>query len=681
VSSIRATKRCAAAAAGVGMVLASFAGAAASATASTTHHISPNIVSGTPTSYGVTAGAAVNVPLPTSGGVTTAVAIPTVTINDPTGEILSGSTVTLTLSGASGAAYGSGGSVATTGSGVSTATPLHPTTTSITFVTTSTTSGTAATYAVSGLTVTGATAAGLLRVTVTVALPSGAPGGSVQPPSTATTVGAVTKVATPAAGATAPDTAAVLFAAAFPTAAPTNLVVATDYAPQDAESANYLAKALNTGVVLTDPTTLSTAVSNILTTYPSIAHVYIVGGTSVVSSGVQASLTTAIAARTGNTVTRYSGATQYDTNQAILQAVAGLTPGTQIVSLPYANNALYNTSGGLSSTTAPTNTPAAGKTAILVSGSIDSYQDGVASSALSYADTLPVILTTPTALSTQASAALSYGGYTQVIVLGGPSAISDSVVSGLIAGGTSVFRVGGADASETASLLASLELSSGAITTNISHATTGLNFAPTDGTGVLLARGNGFQDALAAGAYAGGHAGVTAGSTGYTPILLSENATTLGGSSTSGLTKYLSALGAASTPVFTIQPIGGPLSVTPALTTAATNAEVGGVATASVVAPGLPGTPTAVAGAAGSLAATVTVVAPTTGGTPTSYTVTAADLTTPGNGGQICTVTGANGSCTVTALHGTDHYTFSATATNAGGTSGPSGPSAQITAQ
>jgi hypothetical protein len=236
--------------------------------------------------------------------------------------------------------------------------------------------------------------------------------------------------------------------------------------------------------------------------------------------------------------------------------------------LPYTTNSTYNTSGGLSSTTAPA-TPAAGKTAILVSGSIDSYQDGVATSALSYADKLPVILTTPTALSGEAAAALSYGGYTQVIVLGGPAAVSNSVVSGLIANGTSVFRVGGADASETASLLASLEVTAGP------NATNGLGFAPTDGTGVLLARGNGFQDALAAGAYAGGHTGTTFGANGFTPVLLSSTGTVLGGSPTSGLTKYLMTEGQVSG--FTIQPLGGPLSVTPALTTAATNAEVAGL--------------------------------------------------------------------------------------------------------
>jgi YVTN family beta-propeller protein len=82
-----------------------------------------------------------------------------------------------------------------------------------------------------------------------------------------------------------------------------------------------------------------------------------------------------------------------------------------------------------------------------------------------------------------------------------------------------------------------------------------------------------------------------------------------------------------------------------------------------------PGTQAAPSAVAGNAAATVTVVAPGSGGTPTSYTVTAHDSTTPGNGGQTCTVTGASGSCTVTGLTNGDSYTFTSTAADAGGTS------------
>jgi hypothetical protein len=81
--------------------------------------------------------------------------------------------------------------------------------------------------------------------------------------------------------------------------------------------------------------------------------------------------------------------------------------------------------------------------------------------------------------------------------------------------------------------------------------------------------------------------------------------------------------------------------------------------------PGTPGQPTAVAGDS---SATVTVVPPTTGGVPTSYTVTS-------SGGQTGTITGSSGSVTITGLTNGIPYTFTVTATNSSGTSGPSVPS------
>ena len=91
-----------------------------------------------------------------------------------------------------------------------------------------------------------------------------------------------------------------------------------------------------------------------------------------------------------------------------------------------------------------------------------------------------------------------------------------------------------------------------------------------------------------------------------------------------------------------------------------------------VAVPGTPGTPTVVVGSG---QATVTPAAPSSGGPVVSYTVTAADSTTSVNGGQICTVTSPATSCTIIGLTNGDSYTFSATATNAGGTSTSSAPS------
>ena len=89
--------------------------------------------------------------------------------------------------------------------------------------------------------------------------------------------------------------------------------------------------------------------------------------------------------------------------------------------------------------------------------------------------------------------------------------------------------------------------------------------------------------------------------------------------------------------------------------------------------PSIPNAPTAVAGVA---AATITVADSGTGGTPASFAVTAVE-----DGSKTCTVTGSSGSCTVSGLTNGNAYTFKATATNGGGTSGLSSASNSVTPQ
>lgn len=85
---------------------------------------------------------------------------------------------------------------------------------------------------------------------------------------------------------------------------------------------------------------------------------------------------------------------------------------------------------------------------------------------------------------------------------------------------------------------------------------------------------------------------------------------------------------------------------------------------------GRPGTPTATAG---NSQATVQITPPTTGGSPVTYTVTS----TPG--GETCTITVPETSCTVTGLTNGTSYTFSSTATGVGGTSEASASSNSVT--
>jgi hypothetical protein len=94
----------------------------------------------------------------------------------------------------------------------------------------------------------------------------------------------------------------------------------------------------------------------------------------------------------------------------------------------------------------------------------------------------------------------------------------------------------------------------------------------------------------------------------------------------------------------------------------------------TVSAPGTPPAPTVVAGTA---KVTATVAAGTSGGTPASYTVTA--YAASGTAAGTCTVTGASGSCDVTALTGGGVYTVKATAKNTAGTSGESVASSPVT--
>ena len=124
-------------------------------------------------------------------------------------------------------------------------------------------------------------------------------------------------------------------------------------------------------------------------------------------------------------------------------------------------------------------------------------------------------------------------------------------------------------------------------------------------------------------------------------------------------------------PVSPPAPVPTPTPVPSPSVSAGSGGGSGAGSAAPLAAPGSPGTPSALAGDA---SATVTVAAGTgSGGAAASYLVTAVGTA------RTCTVTGSSGSCVVTGLSNGTAYTFTATASNTGGTSTASVASASVT--
>lgn len=287
-------------------------------------------------------------------------------------------------------------------------------------------------------------------------------------------------------------------------------------------SSQYLAKYLNTGVLLT--TKWSSVTLDALRT-EGVTQVDVVGGDLAVSTGVVTQLKKTPAYTCGGRstlkisggatqyikVTRIYGSTAAGTARAIDEHVPETFVGTASFAGAYAHvNATggegkYNDTPGAASA-APTTSPAV-PTAIVASDA--EYQDAMAASTLSYDADLPILLTTPTKLSTEAKETIGTLGTKQVIVLGGTRAISNTVVTSLEDLGLEVLRVAGRTYTDTAVQLAELEA-------NTPTGGAGLGWS---GVSVAVARGNGFTDGLVGAVVAGKVP---------EPVLLTENQTTVG---------------------------------------------------------------------------------------------------------------------------------------------------------
>ena len=371
-------------------------------------------------------------------------------------------------------------------------------------------------------------------------------------------------VATAVFGATADATAQAVFARAFPATrdecpASRAAVVATTKTYQDALSSQYLAQALTTGTLLTPTTTLSPVTASALK-QEGIKTVYIVGGPKAVTTTVAKEIADLPAYGCGGTsptgkvvVQRIFGETQYGTAEAIAEHVgisAAATkafPGAFSTQNATGGTGKYNDTAGKGS-----KAPAGAEpTAILASG--QEFQDAQAASVISYRTKLPLLLTPASTLSMTAVAAIRKLGIKQVILMGGPLAVRNSVETALVAKtGVSVLRVAGVDYTDTAGELARFETAG---------TTAGLGWTP--GHKILVTRGNGFTDGIVGAVLDNPHNTVTGPPGTARPLLLTENPTTVG----TYLTTFLEVTGhtgiaktrAKTITSFTV--LGGPLAV------------------------------------------------------------------------------------------------------------------------
>src|ERR1035437_152495 len=208
----------------------------------------------------------------------------------------------------------------------------------------------------------------------------------------------------------------------------------------DALTANYLAGAKHAPVLLTQAAATPANIAAQITA-SGATHVWIVGGTTVVSAAQEATLASTY------TVTRLGGADRYATASQVMGAVT-----------------------------------ATGHIALLATG--DNFPDALGGGALSYAKGMPLAITQSNTLTPSTLAALKSAGTKSVLVLRGTDAISQGVVDSLATNHITVAqRFNGADRAETSSLLADYEISQGFSATAVNVASGYVNGGGADALG------------------------------------------------------------------------------------------------------------------------------------------------------------------------------------------------------
>ena len=319
---------------------------------------------------------------------------------------------------------------------------------------------------------------------------------------TATPAAATTGVtASRLQGANRYATAAAAAQASFPSGA-TAAIVASGVTFPDALAGSYAAGRLRAPALLTDPNQLSPETAAALSAL-HVAGVTVVGGTAAVSDNVVAQLRSA-----GYTVQRVAGADRYGTAAAVAQSFPASFVGS------------YGTGG---------------PTALIATGL--AFPDALAGGPMSYDASFPILLTTTSSLPTTTQSALQSLGIKQAVVLGGSAAVSPAVIQQLRGMGITTTQIGGADRTQTATMVADIEANQFAWTM----------------THVNLARGDDFADALVGGV----HAGVE-----KEPVVLAANPDTLGSYTTSWLSSR-------SSTISSIHVLGGTSAVSDATMNAA----------------------------------------------------------------------------------------------------------------
>ena len=236
---------------------------------------------------------------------------------------------------------------------------------------------------------------------------------------------------------------------AFSGSGSTYAVVADGYNFPDALSAASLAGVLDAPIILISENTVSDALSVLAGL--GVTDVYIVGGTSSVSSGTERKINDS-----GIRTVRIAGETRQETALEIANEVPALSGAD------------------------------ASDTCLVASGT--SFSDALCGSPYSYWSSSPVYLTeSDGSLSDEVLSAIEEGGYSNVIVLGGTSSVSAGAFSALEGiGGVSVTRLGGSTRYETSELIAEWSVSRG-----MSY------------NGLAVASGSSFPDALSGSALCG----------------------------------------------------------------------------------------------------------------------------------------------------------------------------------